>query len=336
MKDNIYTANVEKKLTEHFAAEKNKLKAPSDMWSRIKPNLSGNEEKWYHHFFSRISKFIVQRRMFVTLAGSLAIIVVAITGLWIANEWGMGIPLRENQAGEVRPEQFATSGVVEGNTPMAAVKTLPDSETSGAAGKLVPVPPLPPNFTPTPPLSAVAPYAGTPGIAESSAELGILDKAERQIISTANVTIEVETVIQALEQIQAAVENVGGYVEEMNRSGEAGSGRAGITARVPQNRFTGFLTSMESLGKIVNQSVKTDDVTEQFIDLEARLNNLKLEEEHLNSLLGTTGTLSETLAVEKELTRVRADVEGTQGRLKYLNRRIELATIVINVFSPGD
>ena len=78
----------------------------------------------------------------------------------------------------------------------------------------------------------------------------------------------------------------------------------------------------------------SEDVTERFIDLEARLNSALREEQSLLSLLEKTGTISEIISVERELSRVRSEIERLQGQLNFLERRVELATITVSLFPP--
>ena len=88
------------------------------------------------------------------------------------------------------------------------------------------------------------------------------------------------------------------------------------------------------VGKVQSKNLGSEDVSERFIDLQARLKSSLREEESLLSLLGRTSTVSEVLAIERELTRVRSDIERLQGQLNFLERRIDLATITVSLSSP--
>ena len=89
------------------------------------------------------------------------------------------------------------------------------------------------------------------------------------------------------------------------------------------------------MGKVQSKNLGSDDVSERFIDLQVRLKSSLREEESLLSLLGRTSTVSEVLAIERELTRVRSDIERFQGQLNFLERRIDLATITVSLLSPN-
>ncbi|MEZ5334638.1 MAG: DUF4349 domain-containing protein [Methanolobus sp.] len=82
------------------------------------------------------------------------------------------------------------------------------------------------------------------------------------------------------------------------------------------------------------QSVNAQDVTEEYIDVSARLENLERQEARLQEILNMTSTVEEVLNVEKELERVRGEIESLTGRLNYLDDRIEFSTITINVREP--
>ncbi len=86
---------------------------------------------------------------------------------------------------------------------------------------------------------------------------------------------------------------------------------------------------------MLSQSVTASDVTEQYIDLSARLKNLKAEEVRLRSFLNQTDKVSELLQVERELARVRGEIESTQAQVDYLERQAARATLVVSLSEPG-
>ena len=161
-----------------------------------------------------------------------------------------------------------------------------------------------------------------------------LETAQRKVISSASVSIEVEDVQEAVTGVRTIAEGLGGFVEQLSSSGEPEHERAAMTIRVPQGQFFPAMERIEALGTVQNRNVGSEDVSEQFIDLEARLKSSLREEESLLSLLEKVATVSEVLAIERELTRVRSEVERLQGRLNFLERRVDLATISVSLFPP--
>ena len=158
---------------------------------------------------------------------------------------------------------------------------------------------------------------------------------ERKIIFIASLSIEVEEVEAAVDRARAVAESLGGFVEHLSSSGGSETPRADLTIRVPQTGFSDALEHIESLGEVQFRNLGSEDVTEQFIDLGARLKSSLAEEKSLLALLERSNSVTEILTVERELTRVRADIERAQGRLNFLERRVDLATINVSLFLPG-
>ena len=163
--------------------------------------------------------------------------------------------------------------------------------------------------------------------------------ADRKVISTASISLEVVAIEDAINQVQVVVEGMGGFVENLSSSGGSRSGRpveqfANMTLRVPQVQFMPAVEAIENLGVVLDRNLGSEDVSERFIDLEARLRSSLREEQSLLSLLERTATVTEILTIERELSRVRADVERFQGQLNFLERRVDLATIHLSMFPP--
>ena len=162
-----------------------------------------------------------------------------------------------------------------------------------------------------------------------------LQTTQRRIISNASVSIEVETVEAAIDQVRSIAEGLGGFVEHLSSFGSDENQQANMTLRVPQDQFFTAVDRIEELGKVRARNLGNEDVSEQFIDLEARLKSSLREEESLLSLLERANQISETLSIERELSRVRADIERVQGQLNFLERRVDLATISVSLFQPS-
>ena len=176
---------------------------------------------------------------------------------------------------------------------------------------------------------AVEGPAGAPGPSSSS-----LDIPQRKIISTASLNLEVEDVPAAVQRVTAIAEDLGGFVEQLSSVGGEDRENANLTLRVPQDRFTAAIGRIEALGNVHSRDLGREDVSEEFIDLEARLKSLKREEVSLLSLLERAAGVSDVLAIERELSRVRLEIERHQGRLDFLERRVDLATIHVTLFPP--
>ena len=171
---------------------------------------------------------------------------------------------------------------------------------------------------------------------EDGAASSPLQTTQRMVISTASISVEVEVVPAAINEVRAIAESLGGFVEQLSSSGGSERQQAHMTIRVPQSQFFTALERIEALGEVQNRNLGSEDVSEQFIDLEARLKSALREEQSLLSLLERAQQVSEILTIERELSRVRSEIERLQGQLNFLERRVELATITVSLFPPSE
>ena len=172
----------------------------------------------------------------------------------------------------------------------------------------------------------------TPG--DSDVNVQALQTAERKVISTASISMEVAAVEFVSKQVQSVIEAMGGFVESLSISGKPNNQQASMTLRVPQSQFFAAVDSIDDLGEVLSRNLGSEDVSERFIDLEARIKSATSEEESLLALLERTRTVSEILIIERELSRVRSDIERVQGQLNFLERQVDLATIHLSLFQP--
>lgn len=184
------------------------------------------------------------------------------------------------------------------------------------------------------PAAASAPAATT--VQDETKGASSLDIAERQVISTGSVALEVEDVQDRVNQVRTIVESLGGFVENLSSSGGEERQHATVSVRIPQPQFFTAMERITALGKVLSQSVGSEDVTEQFIDLRARLRSAERQEESLLSLLSKAVSVSDVLTIERELSRIRSEVERMQGQLNFIERRVELATISISLSQPPE
>jgi hypothetical protein len=159
---------------------------------------------------------------------------------------------------------------------------------------------------------------------------------DRMIIYIVNMDLVVEDTAAALEQIESLTAEMGGFVSNSNAWKEKDQLRARITVRVPADRLDQALTQIRDLATDVQSEDRdSDDVTEQFTDLEARLRNLRKTEGELLELLETrqeeTGDTEAILEVHRYLTDIRGQIEQIQGRMNYLSNLSAMATIQISL-----
>ena len=174
--------------------------------------------------------------------------------------------------------------------------------------------------------------------AQASGETAPPASQPRKIIYNADVALTVADLDESADRLDAAVEAVGGYLSNSDVQGSPGNRRSGNwTARIPADRFRAFLDALSALGEPTRERVDSRDVTEEFYDLDARLKNKGIEEDRLLQLLEeATASLKDTLDVERELSRVREEIERMQGRLRYLSDQTSLSTVTIALFERDD
>jgi hypothetical protein len=156
---------------------------------------------------------------------------------------------------------------------------------------------------------------------------------ERKIIYTARVELHVANLDEARGKLDALLAEVKGYVAKSDEGGRTGNSRSGTwKVRVPVGAFHDFLARVEGFGELVNKSSDAQDVTEEYVDVEARLKNLKAEEVVLNKLLTEKAqSTADLLAFRKQITDVREQIERLQARLTTLSRLTAMTTIDITM-----
>jgi uncharacterized protein YeeX (DUF496 family) len=156
-----------------------------------------------------------------------------------------------------------------------------------------------------------------------------------KIIKTAELTIEVKDFRKASQRVREITENLGGFVSETREEVERGEYRSGmVIIRVPVNRFNEAIEKIEKIGKVEHSHIKGEDVTKQYIDLQARLENQEAVKKRFLTILEKAKVMDDIIKIEKELVRIGEEIERLQGEIRYLENRIELATISVNMHEP--
>jgi hypothetical protein len=175
-------------------------------------------------------------------------------------------------------------------------------------------------------------------------------EADRLIIRNKTLRIEVKKVADAIDSIQAASKKSGGIITGMQVATDSGSpiyryedsgapsdGTAllgYIVVRVPADKFEAFVDEVSKVGTVRYEAETSDDVTQQHVDLSARLDNLRAEEKRLREFFSAAKNVTEMLAIEQELARVRGEIESLDAQVKYLERQAAMATVTIDLNEP--
>ena len=157
------------------------------------------------------------------------------------------------------------------------------------------------------------------------------------VIRIGQAFIEVDKVDPAILKIRLLAAQVGGYITNSSISGGRDQIRqATLELKIPAPRYDQAVGSLSTIGKVETVNSTAQDVGEEFVDVTARVNNARRLENRLITLLSTrTGKLDEVLRVERELARVREEIERYEGRLRYLSSRVATSTLTITVHEPA-
>ncbi len=154
---------------------------------------------------------------------------------------------------------------------------------------------------------------------------------ERKIIYSASIELLVTNVEAIQPQVEKVVADFKGYVAKSDVTGQAGRSRTATwTLKVPVADYRAAVARLVALGQPVRNASDSQDVTEEFVDLTARVKNFKAEEETLNKLLKDTAIrLDDILKIREHIKIVRGEIERAEGRLKYLGLVTALSTITL-------
>ncbi len=177
---------------------------------------------------------------------------------------------------------------------------------------------------------------GMAGVAESPEDAqapGSAATANRKLIRNAHVDLEIVSFDDAVQKITAFTNEERGYVATSSSEKQAnGKLRGEIVVKVLPENLDHFLQKIRTLGELKNQTFGSEDITKAYFDTDARLKNARVMEQRLIEMLKTkTGKVADLLQVEKELGRVREEIEKMQGELKYWDSQVQFATVTISL-----
>jgi Domain of unknown function (DUF4349) len=168
---------------------------------------------------------------------------------------------------------------------------------------------------------------------ESSATTPNPALANRKLIRNATVELEIVSFDQAVQKITAFANEEKGYVATTSsEKQENGKLKGEIVVKVIPENLDRFLQKIRGLGELKNQTLGTEDITKNYFDTEARLKNARVMEQRLIDMLKKkSDDINDLLQVEKELGRVREEIEKMQGDLKFWDSQVQFATVTISL-----
>lgn len=167
----------------------------------------------------------------------------------------------------------------------------------------------------------------------------IAEAMDRKILRDANLTLEVETPAEVQRKISSIAESLGGFVvtsESKQRQVENGGQKleVNLVVRVPATQFGSALDQIRSAGHVTAEKITGQDVTEEFIDLEARIKTQKALELQFLEIMKQAHKVEDALEVQSQIADVRTEIEKLEGRKRFLENRASLSTITVNIQSP--
>jgi hypothetical protein len=188
-----------------------------------------------------------------------------------------------------------------------------------------------PAIPPEPGIAPTAPREPVVGTDASNGESVPLPE-ERMIVRNGDISLVVEDVLETRDEIAQLAERLGGWVVNSNIYGEEEETRGWISIRIPSDKFDQALAELRGLALRVNsESTSTEDITEQYVDLQSRLRNAEATESQYLALLDKATEVEDILAIYESLSQIRYEIEQIKGRMQYLERTSAMSLISINL-----
>ncbi|WP_329104463.1 DUF4349 domain-containing protein [Micromonospora sp. NBC_01699] len=175
-----------------------------------------------------------------------------------------------------------------------------------------------------------APKAAEPG-AEVPSDLRV---DQRSIVYTGSMTVRVKEVERAAAEAVTIATGAGGFVGGDQRTSDTGDAQASLTLRVPADRFNSVVDALAKLGRQERREIKTEDVTEETLDLQARISTQQARVESGRRLLAQAKSLTDLVLLEGELAKREADLVALQARQRRLADLTALSTITVRLVGP--
>lgn len=160
-----------------------------------------------------------------------------------------------------------------------------------------------------------------PQLSQSNSDVS---EQQRKLIKRSWLTLGVEDLARAQAQAKKIVEQKAGYIQ--NTQDEQGRS-FNLSIRVPQDQYGLALIALRELGEVISENANVQDVTTEFIDNQARLDNLYKLRNRIQLLLNRADRIEDLLKIERELNRTQSEIDRLEGRLKYLKGQVDYASI---------
>ncbi len=174
---------------------------------------------------------------------------------------------------------------------------------------------------------------GIQQIIDKQPEVNFNTQDKRMVIRTGTMSVEVDKYDETEVKIRDIVNKFSGYITNLNVNGKK---QGTITIRVVSEKYDAMISELSKIGKVMNQNISGKDVTEEYMDSEAKLKTQReLEARLLKLLAEKTAKLIDIVDVEQKLAGVRENIEKTEGRMRYLKDQASYSTLSISVYEPS-
>ncbi|WP_167618845.1 DUF4349 domain-containing protein [Maribellus sediminis] len=163
------------------------------------------------------------------------------------------------------------------------------------------------------------------------------DVIKKKIIKDGRIGIQVDNLENSKSRIDTLVKNHGGYYDNESFNNSDWKSSYNLKIRIPSTNFENFINKIETgEGEIKYKEIDARDVTDQFIDLETRLQNKKNYLKRYNELLAKAQTVKDILEIEEKIRVIEEEIESTTGRIKYLSDLVEYSTLDLTITKQKD
>lgn len=161
----------------------------------------------------------------------------------------------------------------------------------------------------------------------------VTENIDSKIIKTGDIRYEIKDLNKSFEELNQLIKTNGGFIQNDNSGSRYDYTFRNIVVRVPSKNFDKLLEAIsKDVAHFDTKTISVSDVTEEFIDIEARLKTKKTLENRYLDLLSKTNKIAEILEIEKSLSQIREEIESVQGRLNYLKNQVSFSTLTIEIY----
>jgi hypothetical protein len=174
------------------------------------------------------------------------------------------------------------------------------------------------------------------GSGTSSGVVLAVPRADPLVIKTGTISMRVPDVTAAITTATTRISGLGGYASGSKRSGTGEDLHATVTFRIPSAAWDGALIAVRATGQVLDEETGTEDVTTKVVDLGARIRNLQVTEQALQSIMGKASAIKDVLTVQEQLTDIRGQIEQLTAEKAHLEEQASFSTLTATFYLPPE